>query len=441
MHDQASPAVGLLVDTDLPLVVFDDGQGTFGPLVDLRAAFELRSGLWTLLERIELALRRKAVATVVPAELAPLVRESTGRPVNELPPNLHGEMPVVVVHGCLLDLGVLRSFRGSLGDMLVDSGGRVIAAVVRARDVLDLGDVLNLGDVLDLGRTKTSAVQTVDVKLAQAPWDIVTRVATTLSEDLALAGNAPLVFGCATRQLRPDEGTSFGTQPLLIHPTARVGPCAVIDVSVGPVVLGAGVVVRPGAVLVGPCVVLEGSTVAERSLLKAGTVIGPHCRAGGEIGGTIFQGFSNKSHDGHLGDSFVGEWVNIGAGTDNSNLLNTYGEVIVRLEPDGGLLRTGRQFWGSILGDHVKLAIGTRLMTGTTIGTGAMIASSKSPSTLVQRFAWLTDGASGATDAKTFRIEKFLETARAMMSRRGKSPSVAMESRLREVHLRIAGNA
>jgi UDP-N-acetylglucosamine diphosphorylase/glucosamine-1-phosphate N-acetyltransferase len=196
------------------------------------------------------------------------------------------------------------------------------------------------------------------------------------------------------------------------------------------------VVVRPFSVLVGPCAVLDGSSVAERSLIKASTVIGPHCRAGGEIGGTIFQGYSNKSHDGHLGDSFVGEWVNIGAGTDNSNLLNTYGEVIVRLEQDGGLVRTGRQFWGSILSDHVKLAIGTRLMTGTTVGTGAMIASSKSPSTLVSRFAWVTDATDGA---KHFRIEKFLETARAMMSRRGKSPSPAVEARLRKLFEQTTG--
>lgn len=426
---QANVAIGLHIDPTIPLLVFDDGRGTFGPLVDLRAAFELRAGLWTLLERIERALKRSAVATIVPKGLAPLVRESTGRPVNELPVNLHGEAPVLVVHGRLLDLGVLASLGGSLGDMLVDGTGTVVAAIVRARDVLEL-------EGLD-----TSAARPVDAKLAQAPWDIVTSVAKTLAEDLAIASDAANVFGCQARQLRPDEGTSFGTSALLIHPSARIGPCAVIDVSAGPVVIGPGVVLRPCAVLVGPCVVLEGSTVAERSLLKSGTVIGPHSRAGGEIGGTIFQGFSNKSHDGHLGDSFVGEWVNIGAGTDNSNLLNTYGEVIVRLEPDGGLVRTGRQFWGSILGDHVKLAIGTRLMTGTTVGTGAMIACSKSPPTMVQRFAWLTDGVQGASDAKSFRIEKFLETARAMMSRRGKAPSVAMEARLREVHAKTTGDA
>ncbi len=165
--------------------------------------------------------------------------------------------------------------------------------------------------------------------------------------------------------------------------------------------------------------------------MKASTVVGPHCRIGGEIGGTIVQGHSNKSHDGHLGDSFVGEWVNIGAGSDNSNLLNTYGEVVARLEPDGGLLRTGRRFWGSVVGDHAKLAIGTRLMTGTTIGTGAMIAQSTPPPALVPRFAWATDAGT-----RTFRLDRFLETARAMMARRGQAPGPALVAALSELHAR-----
>ena len=183
--------------------------------------------------------------------------------------------------------------------------------------------------------------------------------------------------------------------------------------------------------LIGPCAILDSSVISPRALIKANTVIGPHCRIGGEVGGTIFQGFSNKSHDGHLGDAFVGEWVNIGAGTDNSNLLNTYGEVIVRLEADGGLVRTGTQFWGCVIGDHAKFAIGTRIMTGTTIGTGAMIASSRPPATLVDRFAWITDSAEAA---RTFRMDKFLDTARAMMQRRGQTLSSAAEARLCELH-------
>lgn len=392
-----------------PLVVVDDGVGTFGPLTDLRAAFELRAGLGTMLERLERAIGRRADALLTPPEVAALVGESTGRPINEIPPCQR----CLVVNGRLLSA---ISARVADDEVVVDPSGTFVAGWMSPHDAL--------------ARRWPQATRTTEARLARTPWDITSAIGKTLDEDLALF--EPSI----RRALRPDEGQSFGTHPIAIDPTATIGPLAVIDASQGPVVIGPRVVVRPFSVLVGPCAILESSTVAERSLIKASTVIGPHCRSGGEIGGTIFQSYSNKSHDGHLGDSFVGEWVNIGAGTDNSNLLNTYGEVIVRLEPDGGLMRTGRQFWGSILADHVKLAIGTRLMTGTTVGTGAMIAQSRPPASLVSRFAWMVDGADGA---KSFRFDKFMDTARAMMSRRGKTPSPALEARLSQLHDKATG--
>ena len=372
----------------------DDGRGSFGPLTDLRPAHDLRCGLFSIAGRIERACRA-AVST-------------PGR-------------GTLVVHARLLSLGSLGGI--APGERRVAADGTFVAAF--AADDLDDAST----HAVAAARAQPSDSK-VAAEFADTPWAITSRIDRTLAEDLAVA--AP----CELRALRAEEGVVAGDHPVFIDPTATLGPCCVIDASKGPVVVCARAVVRPLAVLVGPCIVCEGSIVAEHARLKASTVIGPRCRVGGEIGGTIFQGSSNKAHDGHLGDSFVGEWVNIGAGSDNSNLLNTYGEVIVRLEADSGLVRTGRQFWGSVIGDHAKLAIGTRLMTGTTIGTGAMIALSRPPATLVPRFAWLTDGADGP---KSFRFDKFIETARAMMSRRGEAPSPEIEARLRELHARATG--
>jgi UDP-N-acetylglucosamine diphosphorylase/glucosamine-1-phosphate N-acetyltransferase len=372
----------------------DDGRGSFGPLTDLRPVHDLRCGLCSIAGRIERACRA-AVST-------------PGR-------------GTLVVHARLLSLGSLGAI--APGERRVASDGTFVAAF--AAD--DLDDASSRA--VAAARAQPSDSQ-VAAEFADTPWAITSRIDRTLAEDLAVAAPGE------RRALRAEEGVVVGDHPVFIDPTATLGPCCVIDASKGPVVVGARAVVRPLAVLVGPCIVCEGSIVAEHARLKASTVIGPRCRVGGEIGGTIFQGSSNKAHDGHLGDSFVGEWVNIGAGSDNSNLLNTYGEVIVRLEADSGLVRTGRQFWGSVIGDHAKLAIGTRLMTGTTIGTGAMIALSRPPATLVPRFAWLTDGADGP---KSFRFDKFMETARAMMSRRGEAPTPEIEARLRELHARATG--
>jgi hypothetical protein len=143
----------------------------------------------------------------------------------------------------------------------------------------------------------------------------------------------------------------------------------------------------------------------------------------------IFQGYSNKSHDGHLGDSWVGEWVNFGAGTTNSNLLNTYGEVVMRLEADGRLCRTGLTFLGAIVGDHAKFAINTRIMTGSVVGTGAMIATTAAPPATVGRFAWLTDRAS-----RTYRLEKFIDATTRMMARRNQVPSDAYIDALKALY-------
>lgn len=395
----------------IPLVVFDDGKGQFGPLTDLRAAFQLRAGLSTILERIESAIGREAAALMVDPGVETLVAESTGRAVNAVP----SADACLVVNGRLLDLSVMARISAlKIGESLVDADGTLVAAVApRAM-------------VANLSRATWNSTATIEVSLANAPWDLTSRIGATLDEDLRMHSGHTVA-----RSLRPDEGQSFGKHTIRIDPSARLGPFCVIDASNGPVIIGTDVVVRPLSVLVGPCAVLNGSIVSERALIKASTVIGPHCRVGGEVGGVIFQSYSNKSHDGHLGDSFVGEWVNIGAGTDNSNLLNTYGEVIVRLEADCGLVRTGRKFWGSILGDHAKLAIGTRLMTGTTVGTGAMIAQSRPPASLVPRFAWLVDGAEGP---RSFRFDKFMETARAMMARRHTAPTTALEARLRALH-------
>ncbi len=399
-------------------MIFDDGVGTFGPLVDLRPVFELRCGLASLRERIERAVGCDASRLVTQPRLTALTEQTSGRPTASQP---KGD-EILAVNGRLLSLDSINGLAS--GEVRVSESGEVVAARVPTSALAEVDFAAAL---------LTAAKQrvTVAATLARAPWDLCARVGQTLTEDLELFREAGVLASAQRRVLRPDEGQSFGKHAIHIDRGASLGPFCVIDASAGPVVIGANVTVRPFAVLVGPCAILDGSIICERALIKASTVIGPRCRIGGEVGGTIIQGFSNKSHDGHLGDSFVGEWVNIGAGSDNSNLLNTYGEVIVRLSPTSGFVRTGRQFWGSIIGDHVKLAIGTRLMTGTTIGTGAMIALSRPPAVCVSSFAWCVDA---SESAKSFRFDKFMVTAHAVMARRSQAPSVELEAVLRALH-------
>jgi UDP-N-acetylglucosamine diphosphorylase/glucosamine-1-phosphate N-acetyltransferase len=226
----------------------------------------------------------------------------------------------------------------------------------------------------------------------------------------------------------PTPAHVMGDRPLAIHPTAVLCPGAVLDCEHGAIVIDEHAVVRPTAVLIGPCSVGAHSTVLERATIRPGTAIGPHCKVNGEVGGTIFQGFANKAHDGYVGDSYVGEWVNLGAGTTTSNLLNTYAPTVARATPNGKHEHTGEQFLGAIIGDHVKTAICTRLMTASVLGTGGMFACTGPVSGTTPSFTWATDAG-----VKPYRAEKFLEVMRAQMQRRHVVPSEAYVAHVREL--------
>jgi UDP-N-acetylglucosamine diphosphorylase/glucosamine-1-phosphate N-acetyltransferase len=268
------------------------------------------------------------------------------------------------------------------------------------------------------GLTHTTASATkVDHPDIEKPWEILDHMPTLLAHDLQDA----VELG------QPSAGSVVGKNRVDVDPSVTVFPGVVFDATVGAIRVEAGATLRPNAVLCGPCWIGTGTTIIDGAHIKANTSIGPQCKIGGEVGGTIIQGNTNKSHRGHLGDSVIGSWVNFGAGTANSNLLNTYDDVIVT-DLEGTRHRTKRQFVGCFVGDHAKFAIETRIMTGTFVGTGAMIASTQPAPSPTPRFAWHTDNG-----ARTYRIEKFLDMARIVMARRDRILDPATEAVLREL--------
>jgi UDP-N-acetylglucosamine diphosphorylase/glucosamine-1-phosphate N-acetyltransferase len=266
--------------------------------------------------------------------------------------------------------------------------------------------------------------------LLSRPWHV------RRSRDAALACDLSLLTSHPGGTLLPMEVTAFGTHPIRVAQVAKVYPGSVFDAEGGPIVVEADAVVRPGAILIGPCFVGKHATILERATIRPNTAIGPWCKVNGEVGGTIFQGYANKAHDGYLGDSFVGEWANLGAGTTNSNLLNTYGEIITKAAPDAPNERTGEQFLGATIGDHVKTAICTRLMTGCVLHLGGMFAQTAAVSGAVRPFTWATDAGQRA-----FRLDKFMEVMHAAMKRRGIVPGPAYLARVKELHAAAAAAA
>ena len=306
------------------LVFFDDGRGHFGPMTDLRSAVDLRSGIFTTAERLSRAVGLPMIAMVVPQPLEGVVGSAhPGVSVNVLP---DGEGPFLVLNARLLELPA--DPLPSLGTALVDAGDQSIGAALLDRATLE--SLIEHGELPE----GVSRAASSDLPLAQAAWDVFATAGSRIASDLEFvdthAGD-PIASGA----------TVLGDHRVWVSDSAEIDPGVVFDARDGAIYIGPGVHLGVHAVFHGPCAVLDETRIADHAMIKANTVIGPHCRIGGEVGGTVFQGFANKSHDGHLGDSWIGSWVNLGASTVNSNLLNTYGEVTMRLSPDGPRIRSG----------------------------------------------------------------------------------------------------
>jgi UDP-N-acetylglucosamine diphosphorylase/glucosamine-1-phosphate N-acetyltransferase len=188
----------------------------------------------------------------------------------------------------------------------------------------------------------------------------------------------------------------------------------------GPIYIGAGSEILPHCYLEGPLFIAPDCVVSAGTSLRGGSSFGPVSRLGGEISQTIFQGYSNKQHDGFLGHAHVGQWVNLGAGTTNSNLKNNYSEV--KIGVGGELVGTGQQHVGCFIGDHAKTAIGTMLNTGTVIGIGSNLFEAGFPPRFVPSFHW-----GGAEHLVLVPLGRVLEIARLMMARRNRTLTEAEE--------------
>lgn len=191
---------------------------------------------------------------------------------------------------------------------------------------------------------------------------------------------------------------------------------ATINASTGPVYIGKNAQIMEGAHIRGPAAVMENAVVKMGAKIYSGTTIGPYSKAGGEIKNVIIQGYSNKAHEGYLGDSYIGEWCNLGADTNNSNLKNNYAGVKLWSYNEERFLKTGLTFCGLIMGDHSKSAINTMFNTGTVVGVSTNIYGSGFPRNFIPSFSW-----GGARGLATFKPEKAFEVASKVFERKGKT--------------------
>ena len=388
------------------LVLLDvdaDVRAGFSPLCLGRPIWDLRCGMSSLAEKLIARLGARDVACFVPEYMAGAYRTRTSWPVNDLSA-LQGQDLLLVAGQVRADSLDVSSDGAS--EVALDDAGNVLYARITKDDAAKLS-------VADIGAFVAAAKETLpnvpcSAKAWKYIWELVLENPDQITADFAAADKTGIEG--TVEQPNAIRGSA---KDVYVGPGAVVHPMVVIDAEHGPVYLDRDVEVHPFTRIEGPCFVGE-KTILFGAKCREGNSIGPICRVGGEVEESIIHSHSNKYHDGFLGHAYVGQWVNLGALTTNSDLKNDYSDVTVSL--DGKTpIDTGSTKVGSLIGDHVKTSIGTLLNTGSVVGAMALIMATGKPlPKFIPSFAWYLEGAV----TKGFGKGKLYDTARTAMSRR-----------------------
>lgn len=254
----------------------------------------------------------------------------------------------------------------------------------------------------------------------EKPWDIFQKNAAAISLDLAW-----LLKGRTSQPLSDTVQVIGDRNKVFLEKGAKIEACT-LNTTNGPVYLAADSEVMEGSVIRGPFVLGEHSALKLATKVYGASTVGPHSKVGGELSNSVIFGYSNKAHDGFLGNSVLGEWCNLGADTNNSNLKNNYSNVKVYNYSQRKSIDTGLQFCGLLMGDHSKSGINTMFNTGTVVGVGCNIFGGGFPPTFIPDFSW-----GGAAGFELYQLEKLFETAGKMQERRGLTFSFAEQEILK----------
>lgn len=302
-------------------------------------------------------------------------------------------------------------FHGNQSALEVNGALCPNAGLVDAIKALKAGEELVSGETVlarHTGGGKTIAFSG-EFTLIQHTWDIFKENRSEIIADFEL-----LTSGRTSQEITDPHTIVYGKENLFIEEGASIR-AAIINAEGGPVYIGKNAQVHEGSIISGAFALCESAHLNMGAKIKGDTTIGPFSKVGGEIGNSVIFGYSNKGHDGYMGNSVLGEWCNLGADTNTSNLKNNYAMVKLWDYATGRFANTGLQFCGLMMGDHSKCGINTMFNTGTVVGVGANIFGAGYPRNFVPSFSW-----GGAAGFVTFQLRKFAEVAEAVMHRRNK---------------------
>lgn len=383
------------------IYIFED-QTTLNlePITLTRPSCDLRCGAFTFLERIKQLYPDNRYSLIVRDELAAVT--------SNLFPDLRVN-PSQIESGLWLKGPVLWNHEKMVFDKIpgtvLISNGEVVAAQLTAeqgRQWLAEGGPLTGAPSQKLQRIE------IDVPVVHYLWDCV-----NLNGEAIISDGDLLNLGTELHNSLDNVHIVEPTR-VSVGDGSKLKPGVVLDAENGPVIIDANVNILSHVYIQGPVFIGDGCQIKAGAKIYGGTSIGPGCKVGGEIVSSIFQSWTNKQHDGFIGHAYIGEWVNLGADTNNSDLKNNYTEVKVTV--NGKVVNTGSSFVGLFMGDHGKSGINTMFNTGTSIGPGANVVGYGYPPVNIAPLSWVTNGKS-----HRYQFEKFCDTARKVKARRGKA--------------------
>jgi len=377
----------------------DEHHARFYPLTLTRPTDDLRIGILTIREKWRRTLNAEITSRISRGQLGGVYESDHIDP---------GTSCLFINARYLPEAGLVDKVKDITPGSCLQTGQSVIAASVEG-DIAQNWINNNKPDFASL-----FTLESQDFLSIQNLWDLFQLNGIQIKKDLDLMNlsdqnNNGAVSGHAVLVNKKD---------IFIEQGAKVEAGCVLSAETGPIYIGKDAVVMAGSVVRGPAAVCEGATVKMGAKIYEDTTIGPVCKVGGEVNNSIFHSYSNKGHDGFVGNSIIGQWCNLGAGTNTSNLKNNYSTVRITDWQTRDEVETGQQFFGTVMGDHSKTAINTQLNTGTICGVSCNIFSSDFPPKFIPSFSWV-----GTNVIQPYKPDKAFETMEAMMVRRDKTMS------------------
>jgi UDP-N-acetylglucosamine diphosphorylase/glucosamine-1-phosphate N-acetyltransferase len=396
------------------LCIFEDEHSTrLNPLTLTRPVYELRCGISLLREKIARRFSGGRLHLFCRSYLAEVVRES----LPDVPVNQKPDAPCLFINGRFI-LGEKLPSLGSQEAVWKNNGEVAMALISKAR--------LSAFSPDKDGTIPTAwfdglPVEEIAGTFIRYPWDLVHHNPEQIRRDFAYFNRGGQILG----KIYPNV-TLLEEKNIYLGAGAKIKPGAVLDAEDGPIFIDEGATIMANASLQGPLFVGANSAIKMGAKIYEGTSIGEVCKVGGEVEESIIHSYSNKQHEGFLGHAYLGQWVNLGADTNNSDLKNNYGTVKVYV--NGEMVDSGLLFVGLTMGDHAKCGINTMFNTGTVVGVMSNVFGAGYPDKFIPSFTW-----GGIENMELYDLDKALEVARRVMARRKINLSAAQEKMLRKV--------